>query len=276
MAGRNWYRFWGETLKLPPEQLARRRLADCSPSWLAVGCNCARLALVKTGCWGADCQECRERVGSRRAAAVFDRMKGRPAGLPVVYTVFTVPPELRAKYRDPRAWSEVRRQVWKILKKFGALYGCEASHPFGDRKGDALFHPHLNFLWVPRERRQGFIPTEQLRAAWAKIIGAREVDIYSRYSSAEGKIRHWSRYVVRAWSGFSWWCGPVRWYGAKKFIKKPEKNGLCTKCGEEFRIMGNCSAVIQEFGTDISALKKFFKMDIEIIGENAIFGYNSA
>src|SRR5688572_1393354 len=102
----NWFRFYLESKDLAADRLAKRSLSPCVPTWVAVGCNCPRLALAKTGCWTSDCPECRRRVSRRRTGAVMARLDRRPEKAPVVYTVFTVPPALREQYRHPRKWAE--------------------------------------------------------------------------------------------------------------------------------------------------------------------------
>jgi hypothetical protein len=120
------------------------------------------------------------------------------------------------------------------------FYGVEISHPVGEAGDD--FHPHLNFLWRPRPGFRGFVDVELLRAEWGRILGARgAVDVYHQYSSSEGKIRHWCRYVSRLFPGFHGWTGNVKWYGTYPRKKTPAP-GRCLRCGHQYRYVGTVSS----------------------------------
>lgn len=168
------------------------------------------------------------------------RLAHRPKGFPVVYTVLTVPKPLRDALKDPKAWGKIRRKAWAMLKnEFGALYGVEASHPHGENPGRDGFHPHLNFLWIPSERRKGYLNVDRLRFLWARVLGydaKRPVVVHTEYAHGKRKIQHWARYVVRPWPGYSWWTGAVRWYGDRKFVNAPREHDpwTCETCKTEY------------------------------------------
>jgi hypothetical protein len=217
----------------------RQSTRTCEPKWYVYACGCSK-KLVKSGCMHRDCLTCEDQVGARRASRCRWRLDAGREGRPVLYTVLTVPPELRARYADPAVWRSACRRAWKVLRKqFGAEYGLEASHPAGEDL--EVFHPHANFLWVQRPGFRPFLDVAALRRAWARILGYDgEVVVYHRYADAPGKIAHWARYVTRTFPGWSWWTPSVRWYGA--FPRElPDREVVCPGCGQPFRFVGEAS-----------------------------------
>lgn len=215
----------------------------CTPKYIVLQCACGR-RIVPSTCMSLDCEICKPHVGKRRADSIYHRILGdqlyqrskwqRKA---VLMTIFTVPPEVRGKYLDPKAWQKVRKQAWQILRDhFGALYGVEASHPAGD-KATSLFHPHLNFLWVQRKGWSPFVDVSSLRHQWSVQLGVDTVDVYHRYTRDVGKIIHWARYVSRTFPGTHKWAGPIRWYGKYPKVKRPQ-NVVCWDCGSKFKLIG--------------------------------------
>jgi hypothetical protein len=150
-----------------------------------------------------------------------------------------VPISIRDKYLDPIYWKRVRKEMWQCLKNtYGAYFGVEISHPIGD-EAPTVFHPHLNVLWVQRDGYKPFIDVTALRTAWAGILGVELADVHTQYTDNLYQIRHWTNYVSRTFPGYSWWIGPVRWYGSYPVIRKREY--ICPECGETIRLIGHVS-----------------------------------
>lgn len=215
----------------------------CDPKYIVLQCNCGR-QIVPSTCMSRDCVPCAPHVGRKRSETVFRRLMqptpsihGKKEYRSVIYTIFTIPIELRYKYLDKKRWSLLRGRVWKMLKaKFGGLYGVEISHPHGDKK-PTLFHPHFNFLWVQRNGYRGFIPTENLRDSFAQLVGTETVNVRTQYSKWVRQIKHWCNYTCRTFPGNHAWTGPMRWYGTyPRDIKKVDVK--CPECGCYFKRIG--------------------------------------
>jgi len=194
--------------------------------------------VTRNACLGKSCvaEDCVKRSKERRAS----RVEARLAGKTVCESVFTVPPALRGRFVDPKEWGRVRRAVWGILKRLGADYGCEASHPVGDKSPD-VFAPHLNFLWVPKSGR-GMVDVQALRSAWGFILGAAVVDVHHSFvlPGETGKLRHRCRYVTRPFPRLAKWCGNLKWYGKPPALTPEAEPAPCPKCGEYLRCEGRC------------------------------------
>lgn len=226
---------------------------SCNPKYIVLQCSCNR-QIVLSSCMSLDCTTCRDYVIKRRSNSVFHRLirpiPGQRLRLnrkTVVYTAFTVPLEVRERYLNRKAWSMLRRRVWRLLKDdFGGLYGMEASHPVGDEDVH-LFHPHLNFLWTQRNGYRPFLDVELLRKKWATLLGVDTVDVHTEYSDNVRKIKHWCNYVCRTFPGNHCWTGPIRWYG--KYPRNTEKiEVVCAECGCKFRRVGAISkALVDEY-----------------------------
>ncbi|MBA7537710.1 hypothetical protein ES705_29979 [subsurface metagenome] len=117
------------------------------------------------------------------------------------YFVFTIPQELRGKYRTKKALSKLGHQVQELLKAFGYSRGLRRWHWFGDiarsgLRGDIPFHPHLNCL-----ADGGFMPEKKLeaiKAAYTSLLGAEVVDVNYHYRQSPGKMVHTLKYVCRS------------------------------------------------------------------------------
>jgi len=217
-----------------------RQPSTCREAYRVLECGCGK-HLVPFFCEKRDCgnPKCNNVVHARRADAAYDRLQG---GV-VCYTVFTVPPELRERFLDPKVTANARRFLAKILKQMGMLYGVEMSHPVGE--DGITFHPHQNWLWRPRPGLRGFVDVDRLRAAWAKYLGVEVVDVYHRYSTEDGKIKHWCRYVSRLFPGLHEWTGQVRWFGT--YPKATTSGKVCPECGHHYRYLGKVSVeAVQE------------------------------
>ncbi len=215
----------------------------CEKRYIVLQCNCRR-TVVPSVCMRLDCPNCAPWVGKRRSSALFRRLLNPTPGQrlksnkkTIIYTVFTVPVEKRERYFDPKKWSKVRKQIWKHLKeKFGALYGVEVSHPVGD-KNKSVFHPHLNFLWCQRQGFRPYLEVEELRELWKEVLGAKNADVYTRYSDQVRKIKHWCNYVARTFPGMHKWTGSARWYGKYPVIKTDFMT-VCCDCGHAYNMIG--------------------------------------
>ena len=212
--------------------------STCKGRWVKWSCGCG-VRVTRNVCLAKSCVEtdCVKRASVRRAS----RVEARLAGKVVCETVFTVPPALRGRFVDAKEWGRVRRAAWGILKRAGASYGCEASHPVGDKSPD-VFAPHLNFLWVPKSGR-GLLDVDALRAAWGFVLGAVVVDVHHSFVLAgeTGKLRHRCRYVTRPFARLAKWCGNVKWYGKPPALPEPDEIPPCPKCGEHLRCEGRIS-----------------------------------
>jgi hypothetical protein len=119
----------------------------------------------------------------------------------IQYLVITIPAELRSLYRSKEALSRFRTYWKDKLKREGHQFGVSRYHYCGE--DGYLWKPHLNIL-TPG----GFVPKETLRE-WREELGrwfkmqhklnyTPTANIYTSYTSEEGKIRHWLSYVMRA------------------------------------------------------------------------------
>lgn len=120
------------------------------------------------------------------------------------YFVFTIPEELRSKYRarywdaDRNRWvhplSDLGHDIQELLKSFGYSRGLRRWHWFGDKS--TKFHPHLNVLvdgaFMPAAR------LEAVKRAYASLLGAGVVDVNYRYRRSPGEMVHTLKYVCRA------------------------------------------------------------------------------
>ena len=110
------------------------------------------------------------------------------------YFVFTIPQELRAKYRTKKALSKLGHRVQELLKAFGYSRGLRRWHWFGDKS--TKYHPHLNCLVDG-----GFVSPAKLdtiKRGYATLLGADVVDVNYRYRLSPGKMVHSLKYVTRA------------------------------------------------------------------------------
>ncbi|MBA7538732.1 hypothetical protein ES705_31009 [subsurface metagenome] len=120
------------------------------------------------------------------------------------YFVFTIPQELRAKYRT-RYWddhrnrwvhplSDLAHDIQELLKRFGYSRGLRRWHYFGDKS--TKYHPHLNVLTDGGYLAPGKM--KALKTAYARLLGADVVDVNYRYRLSPGKMVHSLKYVTRA------------------------------------------------------------------------------
>jgi len=122
------------------------------------------------------------------------------------YFVFTIPEELRAKYRTKKALGGLGHQVQEILRSYGYYRGLRRWHFFGDKS--AKYHPHLNCLVDGQSG--GFLSPRVLAAIKLEYAGlvygipvkdlgeAHPIDVKYRYRRSPGKMVHTFKYVTRA------------------------------------------------------------------------------
>ena len=279
------------------------RVSTCIPSWQVYGCFCPpapgadrRVHTVAAGCRKKDCATCWSALVRRKGAALEERL--RVTGRPFVYVVGTVPPALRPRMADPKAWRKAVRRFWHELKALGMVCAFEASHPRGDCpkcKAEKVpefqkcngcvfplpFHPHVNMVCIPKDPKAGhWIDHQDVRAAWGRALGLVSVapsDLvvhvsYARPSSPkfEGKLRKLAAYVPRPFPGWSWWTGSGRWYGdyprkAKMETEDGKKAGaVWTWCGEVLDLVPNREApTCDECGAVLKYLGRVSADDFE-------------
>jgi len=176
------------------------------------------------------------------------------------YFVFTLPEEVRGRYRSKAKLNELTKQVTcgdksrrieGLLKSMGFDRGLARWHWFGDKS--TKWHPHLNVIV-----EAGFIPQGQLdaiRAAWAGILGVPDAVVNYSFTTIVPKMVHILKYVTRAtFRNYKWdekmagalynfrnmrswgkWDGPVVWAVEGKAQLEPIaklESGLCPQCGE--------------------------------------------
>lgn len=220
--------------------------SKCDPKFIVLGCNCGKTSrlVVPSACMSLDCVHCWSHVARRRAFHVFNRLMSPQPGVrksyrvpTVIYTIFTVPAELRDRFLERNEWQKVRKLAWKILKeKFGARFAVEATHPTGDAP-EFNFQPHLNFLWIQRPGYKPFLDKPLLWSEWGKALGLKEARVWSRYSDKVKQIHNWAWYVGRPFPGTHKWTGPMRWYGTYPKAKQLE-HLTCPDCGARYKVIG--------------------------------------
>lgn len=220
-------------------ELLLNHTVHCTPKYLVIGCQNPEHPrhIVPSTCMKKNCISCKSFTSMKRARKVMSKFssgkhnfKGQDVFPTIIYTVFTVPEEIRDSFIDSKFVAKIRRKIWAMLKKyFNAEYAIEAVHPISEEHPDK-FHPHFNFLWMRKNNLSGYIDDKLLREKYASILNyAKQVNVYTQYSNKPAKLWKWSQYVTRVFPEFSNWIGNIRWYG-----KVPEtersKVDLCPEC----------------------------------------------
>lgn len=271
----------------------------CKPSYAARACHCSK-RVKRRGCCRQSCPDCGAVKGPlriRRKVAIRKRFEKARNGRPLLYTIFTVPPELRHKAADPAVWRRWRKAIWAVLRrKFGGEFACERTDPAGKCKranesGErcacakcSRWHPHLNFLWVQRPTGsfRPFIAKDRLAylgRAWGRIIGAtRTVNIRHAYCEPDrdkagaARAAHWYSYMARVWAD---WAKAVpghvnvRWLG--KFPRKIDapKAAYCDKCGHDFVCWRTNSFEEAEYLATLEPRELWVSISNRIIGQRS-------
>lgn len=229
----------------PLDELAfRGPTRQCDPSWGVVTCRCGPKP-VRIGCQAEDCLDCTTDVTRRRTRSAWRRVEPDLASRarPMLYTVFTVPPERRVDLTQ-KDWASWRRRIVKRLKEgYGFRYGIVSTHPTGEDM--VTFHPHLNVLWLQTSESRPFLDVASLAADWQNIIGSEGRGVmHHTYSYEKGKQKHWLRYVLRPFPGWSHWRGrALRWYWLKGQLPKAEGRTAetCPVCEQPYLWFGLCA-----------------------------------
>lgn len=190
------------------ESLAKRSVdldlifkTKCPGYWIQGNCENGHRYAKELYCGREWCEVCGEEWSAthqRRFARWINKAtQVRTMG----YFVFTIPEELRSKYRTKRALSRLGHQVQELLRSYGYSRGLRRWHFFGDRS--TRWHPHLNVLVDG-----GYLAPEKLdliKAAYAGILGCQVIDVNYRYRRSPGEKVHSLKYVTRAtFRDYSW------------------------------------------------------------------------
>ncbi|MBA7544723.1 hypothetical protein ES705_37084 [subsurface metagenome] len=223
---------------------------SCKGRWISVKCDCNNgqpRPLQIGGCMNENCIDCSEAIKLRRRRKVLRKLNAKRYTSPVMYTVFTVPLDVRKRALSSKTWSYWRECIVEVLKRdYGLRYGVESSHPIGDDEN--IFHPHMNFLWIQKAEFMHKLNLRKLQASWKKIIKTEKevekIDIYNHWYKNRYKIIHLVGYVVRAFPGWKFWRGQAtRWYG--EFPREKDidyesydpDDWICPDCGKKIEFI---------------------------------------
>ena len=186
----------------------------------------------------------------------------------VGYFVFTVPMQIRRRYRTKPELRILRAGVVEILKGHGYDRGLSRFHWFGDTDSQK-YNPHLNVLVDGVFLSPKILAT--IKNEYRALLGLADgdpIDVNYRYSDEIGQIIHMAKYITRATfrdisteelEDLAWdlkgfmnthnWGGAKRWEGeAVQILKEqdlPEaeellmlialEKSLCPLCGGALR-----------------------------------------
>jgi hypothetical protein len=124
------------------------------------------------------------------------------------YFVFTIPPQIRERFKNKSRLQSAGRVVRNLLKQHGFEVGLSRWHFFGDGQiieGDldlGVYHPHLNCLVVGR-----WIHDKEMKVikeVWRRYLEVLSgelipvVDVWYQYSKEKSQWWHKAVYVTRA------------------------------------------------------------------------------
>jgi len=191
----------------------------------------------------------------------FARWVGRAQQLQSIgYLVFTLPEEVRSRYRSKARLNELTklvtggdksRRIGGLLKGMGFNRGLSRWHWFGETPGK--WHPHLNVIIESGHLTLGQL--QSIRRAYAGILGVKVAVVNYSYTKVVPKMLHILKYVTRAtFRDYTWdksmaaelynfrnmrawgkWDDPAVWELKGKAELEPIaklESGLCPKCGE--------------------------------------------
>ena len=245
----------------PPQNLPGRKV--CPGHYITAQCENGHRFAKKLCCgreWCPTCGAKESDVHLRRFARWVPKIEQMKS---MGYLVFTIPEELRWRYRKKAALTRLAKLITNgdksnhlsgMLKEMGFGRGLARWHFFGD-EGDR-YHPHLNVIidagYLPRKK------LELIRRRFAEILGVELAVVNYSYTRNQAKMVHAAKYVTRAtfldyeWDSRmaeelynfrnqrSWgdWSGPVVWElkGESKYahIEDLEK-GICPICGKPLK-----------------------------------------
>ena len=180
------------------------------PEWAVVGtCGEGHQFAKSLICNREWCKHCGGDGGPahlRRIAAKLP--KARQIG-DMARFIFTVPPEIRDRYRDPNRLAAFGVSIKRMLQGAGYARGLRRFHFFGeDHPGSELqgdgtrpYHPHLEVI-----AEGGYLGKKQLKRikiSLGRILGItdpRRLNFYYRYlkrADPPGKKFHWLKYMLR-------------------------------------------------------------------------------
>ncbi|MBA7668386.1 hypothetical protein ES703_76496 [subsurface metagenome] len=143
------------------------------------------------------------------------------------YWTFTLPMELRARYRTKKALSELGSQVVDLLKSYGYSRGLRRWHFFGDRS--KVWNPHLNCLVDGGHLNREAL--RSLRREYSRLVGAKLAIAEYHYFDSPGEKVHALTYVTRATFLDARWDIPMAlelkgfrnqlWWGSKLWDGEP-------------------------------------------------------
>lgn len=190
-------------------ELLAKRSADlesifktkCPGYWIQGSCENGHRYAKELYCGREWCEVCGEEWSAthqrRFARWISKATQVRTMG----YFVFTMPEELRSRYRTKKALSGLGHQVQELLKSYGYSRGLRRWHFFGEKS--TRWHPHLNVLVDG-----GYLAPEKLdliKREYAGILGCQVVDVHYRYRRSPGEKVHSLKYVTRAtFRDYSW------------------------------------------------------------------------
>ena len=191
----------------------------------------------------------------------FARWVGKAQQLQTMgYLVFTLPEEVRGRYRSKARLNELTKRVTAgdksrhiegLLKSMGFERGLARWHWFGETPGK--WHPHLNVVIEAGHLSKPMLLS--IRHAWASILGVDVAVVNYSYTKVVPKMVHILKYVTRAtFRDYTWdermagelynfrnmrswgsWSGPAVWELEGKAELEPIaklESGLCPVCGE--------------------------------------------
>jgi hypothetical protein len=110
------------------------------------------------------------------------------------YFVFTIPEELRGKYRTKKSLTELGRRAQEMMKRHGFDRGMRRWHWFGDRSHK--WHPHLNILVEGSYLNDKEL--KSLKTGWARILKTDVVSVNVSYKPLPADMAGCLHYVTRA------------------------------------------------------------------------------
>ena len=145
----------------------------------------------------------------------------------VGYWTFTIPQELRYKYRTKEALGELGKAIVKLLRSSGYSRGLRRWHYFGDRSDK--WHPHLNCLvdGAGISKRQ----LRKIRRKYSNLLEVKLAIAEYHYLDSPGEKVHALTYVTRAtFLDWTWDADMARelkgfrnqlWWGSKEWSREP-------------------------------------------------------
>lgn len=110
------------------------------------------------------------------------------------YFVFTIPEDIRDRYRTKKSLNWLGKQIQELLKSYGYRRGLRRWHWFGDKS--SKWHPHLNVLvdgaYISHDK------LDRIKRDYAAILGVDIADVNYHYRKTPGRIIHTLKYVTRA------------------------------------------------------------------------------